>query len=487
MKKTVLLSAIIFLPGLKTKAQIGINTNSPTSTLDIVAKNATGNSTTIDGLLLPRVDRQRAKSMTSIPTSTLIYVNDISTGPQSGTTANMDTVGYYYFDGSVWVKLISTTNSTFGSNIYNSDGTLTGSRTVTQGSNPLTFTTTATNGFSVDGNTFSIDAANNRMGLGTIIPRGKLEIVSDNVGDTAENDLYFNGYGSSAYPSIFLGSSRGTAASPTNLVNGDPIGGYYFSPRINGGFGNTLASGILSIYKGDGTNNLTDLIFRTSGGDRAIINENGNFGIGTSTPQKQLHVNGALQVTNELNVGGNASTAGSAGTAGQILTSNGSGTPPSWQTINAISGTVYSAHYVQGTSALTIPQGTTADVPGATITLTVPPGRTQTFLFSVLGYAIRSTATAGQATQGVFSLIQNGVKISSAYVSSGDGGTLVNLPVPVSFLKATTLSSGTYIFKIRYSAWFGNQIVNHLPSNYGGYDGDTEAMLTKIQVLVYNN
>lgn len=329
MKKAVLLTAIVFLSCIKSNAQIGINTNSPTATLDIVAKNTIGNSTNVDGVLLPRVDRQRAKSMASIPTSTLIYVNDITTGTQSGTTANMDTVGYYYFDGSIWVKLITTTNSTFGSNIYNSDGTLTGPRTVTQGANPLTFTTTATNGFSIDGNTFSVDAANNRLGLGTIIPRGKLEIVSDNVGDAAENDLYFNGYGSSAYPSIFLGSSRGTVASPANLVNGDPIGGYYFSPRINGGFGNTLASGILANYKGDGINSLSDLVFRTSGGDRAIINENGNFGIGTSTPQKQLHVNGSVQITNELNVGGNATTAGSAGTAGQILISNGIGTAPS--------------------------------------------------------------------------------------------------------------------------------------------------------------
>lgn len=37
-------------------------------------------------------------------------------------------------------------------------------------------------------------------------------------------------------------------------------------------------------------------------------------GINTSTPQKTFHVNGSLQVTNELNVGGNATSQGSAGT-----------------------------------------------------------------------------------------------------------------------------------------------------------------------------
>ncbi|AZB03822.1 hypothetical protein C1637_21055 [Chryseobacterium lactis] len=56
-------------------------------------------------------------------------------------------------------------------------------------------------------------------------------------------------------------------------------------------------------------------------------------GINTTTPQKTLHVNGSLQITNELNVGGNASTAGSAGIAGQVLKSNGSGQAPSWQKI----------------------------------------------------------------------------------------------------------------------------------------------------------
>lgn len=212
----------------------------------------------------------------------------------------------------------------------------------------------------------------------------------------------------------------------------------------------------------------------------------GQVGIATTTPQKTLHVNGSLQVTNEFNIGGNATTAGSAGTAGQILTSSGAGAAPTWKTLNTSSGTIASANYIQGTTSLTIPQGTTADVPGVTITLTVPAGTTQTFLFTIMGYALFSGATS---SQGVFSLLQNGVKISSAYTSEigSAGGGLVDLPVPVTFLKAVTLTTGTYTFKVQYSAWFGDQIVNHVPSNYAGYNGDTEAMLTKMQVLVYNN
>ncbi|MCT2409481.1 hypothetical protein NZD88_18170 [Chryseobacterium antibioticum] len=59
-------------------------------------------------------------------------------------------------------------------------------------------------------------------------------------------------------------------------------------------------------------------------------------GINTSTPQKNLHVNGALQVTNEFSVGGSSSTPGSAGLSGQVLKSNGPGQAPVWETIAGV-------------------------------------------------------------------------------------------------------------------------------------------------------
>ncbi|MFZ4929645.1 hypothetical protein [Chryseobacterium sp. Mn2064] len=211
-------------------------------------------------------------------------------------------------------------------------------------------------------------------------------------------------------------------------------------------------------------------------------------GVGTSTPQRTLHVNGSLQVVNELNIGGNSTTAGSAGTSGQILTSQGSGVAPAWQTLNTASGTINSAVYVQGTTAATATQGTTIDVPGVTHTVTVPAGKTQTVLFTILGYA---TFGSGNTTQGVFTLLQDGVKISSAFASKAGNfpgvTTLVDMPVPVTFLKSVVLTAGTYTFKVQYVAWSGTATVNFVPSTYAGYNGDTEAMLTKMQVLVYNN
>jgi hypothetical protein len=234
------------------------------------------------------------------------------------------------------------------------------------------------------------------------------------------------------------------------------------------------------------------------GNQRIRVLADGKTGIGTTTPQKQLHVNGALQVTNELNVGGDATTEGSAGTSGQVLVSNGAGVAPSWKTTTAVSGLIAGVHYVQGTTAAAATAaGAAIDVPGVTDTVTVPVGQTQTLMFTVTGYAIGSgTTTAGQ---GSFTLLQNGVAISAAYTSfvgSSTGG-LNNLPAGATLLKAVTLTAGTYVFKVQYKAWSGtSHIVNNNPAPgagginvayTGGVAADAEAMRSKMQILIYNN
>ena len=167
MKNRILLISLLFV-FYNFNAQVGINTVSPATTLEITAKNSTGTSATTEGLLIPRVDRQRAQSMTAIPVSTLIYVNDFSSGTPTGNAVNIDNNGYYYYDGTVWMKL--------NTNIYNSNGTLTENRVVTQNGNTLAFEGTSVNAFSVDGTTLSVDAASNRVGVGTNAPAQGLDI-----------------------------------------------------------------------------------------------------------------------------------------------------------------------------------------------------------------------------------------------------------------------------------------------------------------------
>lgn len=105
--KKVLLAIAFALPTAYVMAQVGIGTSDPKTTLDVTAVNPTGNLETVEGILIPRVDRERAQSMRNIEKSTMIFVNNISTGTQENTAKNINAEGFYYFDGTVWVKLSS--------------------------------------------------------------------------------------------------------------------------------------------------------------------------------------------------------------------------------------------------------------------------------------------------------------------------------------------------------------------------------------------
>ncbi|MFC3161191.1 hypothetical protein ACFOEQ_24580 [Chryseobacterium arachidis] len=259
--------------------------------------------------------------MTGIATSTMIYVNSIANGSLGGNAVNINAEGYYYFDGTVWVKLNSGASPSI--NIYNADGTLTNSRIVTQGTNTLTFNPTVNNGFSVKGSVFSVDGANNRVGIGTTTPIAPLQIRTTVAGQVpVEVTQPIN----NLLPGIRISGTGTPAVGQTALIGFNPNESQGAYPILAGA---TYTSA--SASQGD-----ADFIVAASQGGTAevmlTVKNRGNVGIGTTTPQKKMHVNGGLQITNELSVGGDAATAGSSGTTGQVLTSNGAGNAPTWQT-----------------------------------------------------------------------------------------------------------------------------------------------------------
>jgi len=208
--------------------------------------------------------------MDGITTSTLIFIDNVATGTQTGKAVNIDTVGYYYFDGTEWVKI--NTGKFTDTNIYNADGNLTGDRIVNQGPNRLTFNSKVENGFSVDGNTFSVDGANNRVGIGNIAPKYLLD----------------------------LGQSNGKKLALSNNTAGDD---FY-------GFGN--ATNVLQFFAG----------VPADGNALMTLHKNGRVGIGNTDPQANLHVVGPLRFEN--------ATAGSVA-VGSVLTATDTNGTAEWK------------------------------------------------------------------------------------------------------------------------------------------------------------
>jgi hypothetical protein len=280
MKKFITTAVSLF--SLTVFAQVGINNNSPKATLDINAKTTDGSKP--EGLLAPRLTGDQIQAGDAMYTAAqkglIIYATSAPASP-AGKTANMTAEGYYFFDGSIWQKIINTASgdatatakgimqlagdlsgtasspaiagnavtsakildgtvanadlATGAGGMYKGSGSLSGNTTVAQGSNTLAFTSTATNGFSVDGTTFSVDAANDRVGIGTASPGNMLEISSNSnntglklpYGAAAGKILTSDAAGNSSWQSsnsVFIYSEiHGTGASqtfnPGSIVN----------------------------------------------------------------------------------------------------------------------------------------------------------------------------------------------------------------------------------------------------------------------------
>lgn len=98
----------LFMLGLvlTAKAQVGVNTINPNSTLDVNGKLGASD---LDGLQAPRLTRAEltTKGNSLYGTNqkgTLIYITDISGGDAATGTprVNVTAIGYYYFDGNAW-------------------------------------------------------------------------------------------------------------------------------------------------------------------------------------------------------------------------------------------------------------------------------------------------------------------------------------------------------------------------------------------------
>ncbi|AZB10832.1 hypothetical protein EG344_19315 [Chryseobacterium sp. G0162] len=266
-------------------AQVGINTDTPNATLDVAG---TTNPNMKDGLLPPRVSKQQLAAKDSgtygsDQIGAIVYITDIisPTGliPSIAQVGSIHNTGYHYFTGLQWVAI--------STNIYNSDGSLTGNRVVTQDANTLAFTSTSVNAFSIDGTTLSVDAANHRTGLGTASPETRFHVVSA-IPSSNRYNLIDATAGTNSYGILALRNTSALATGNYSLLgftnSGPSSGGANWalgsvrtgSTLINGSeedfyIGNSVGGGLI---------------------ERMRINSiTGNVGIGTSTATNKLHIN----------------------------------------------------------------------------------------------------------------------------------------------------------------------------------------------------
>ncbi|MGV0757254.1 hypothetical protein [Empedobacter brevis] len=107
MKKNLFCLLLLSISSLSL-AQVGINTEDPKATLDVVASE--NDPSKMDGIIAPRItgEKLRAKIYTNQQTGALVYVTLADPTP-SGQTSLVTSAGYYYFNGNnsvnKWLKL----------------------------------------------------------------------------------------------------------------------------------------------------------------------------------------------------------------------------------------------------------------------------------------------------------------------------------------------------------------------------------------------
>ncbi|MEW6773463.1 MAG: hypothetical protein AB1304_05635 [Bacteroidota bacterium] len=349
------------------------------------------------GLLIPRVALTSASDAATIPspaTSLLVY----NTG-----TGGLTPAGYYYNAGTPgspnWVQLLPSTSGLSGSGVATRVAFWTGATTL--GSNANLYW----------------DNTNSRLGIGTAAPANRLGVVGGNIGwgNASEVSVLQNDQGGS----IELGGQN-AIANPN--VGGAPYIDFHFG---TGGAQDYNARII------NAANNRLDITNSLGG----IVSLNGsNFGVGTSAPAQRLDVSGNVQFSGALMPSGNA------GTSGQILTSQGPGLPPVWQTPASIPLYGNNAQSVKLTGMVNTTSTSWVNMPGMSITMT--PQHNKVFIFASV--AARLTDNSGMAQYGLATMyiriLVNGVEqaISKCVLTDYDdanggvtGGSAAISGVPV--------------------------------------------------------
>lgn len=212
MKKSILfIYSLLYCSSII--AQIGIGTTSPNATLDVQGKAST--PTSLDGIIPPRLtgDQLSDKTYTSNQIGAVVYITAPDSTP-SGQTINVNSSGFYFFDGSEWISIaaggVDKTEDAFVNNAANSRIEL---ETQSDGSSAR-----------AAGTEFVIQDDGN-VGIGIDTPSETLELMGSLFSQTQLTSgnytgIYsgLNALGGGFEASVIYNSSAPTAGVGTNLT-----------------------------------------------------------------------------------------------------------------------------------------------------------------------------------------------------------------------------------------------------------------------------
>lgn len=314
-------------------AQVGINTDTPAATFDVVGKPTV--TSALDGIIAPRIDgaQLRAKAYTAAQTGALVYVTGADTAP-AGQTVNVTSTGYYYFDGSVWIKSASDSGS--GSD---ADGVI-GNEVLN--ATPNGGLVRAGIGTTADPYTLGLTAGTTAGDLMTWNGTAWIPNAAQNIYNTNGSLTSFRTLNLNSHSLLFTGQNQSTLFAEDGVTQSGLTGPAVIKLQaadVNGN-GETTRFAIqaneddyVSLYSNGESKGITIetadttgpsfIEFRTTTGpgnnQRMLITGSGNTGINTNYPSEKLDLNGISRIrqlpldgsTNAINTNssGNASSA----------------------------------------------------------------------------------------------------------------------------------------------------------------------------------
>lgn len=340
IKKYFILAGLI--SGLCVTAQVGINTATPTATLDVTGIPA--DPLKLDGIIAPRLsgDELSAKTYTGAQTGAIVYAT-AAAGSLTGQVMNVTEPGYYYFDGTVWQTFKEATNWKTTGN----DGT-------TAGTNFLGTTDNVDMVFKRN-NVVSGSLRTNNTSFGV----GSLPLTTTGIGNVAFGDNTLPSNTTASY-NVAIGSSV-LAVNTTGFSNVG-VGSFTFLSNTSGsqsvavgvnsarfnttGFNNTSVGYVALRNNTEGIGNTGvghSSLSATTGNNNTAIGLSSGVNITTGSNNIAIGYNTNLQsstASNQMNIGNAIFGTGLTGSVGLPAGNIGIGTNAPTEKLDVANGNV---------------------------------------------------------------------------------------------------------------------------------------------------